>query len=251
MTRDMTIAIIDDEQHCIDRILAFLEPYRKSSDIFCFDSVDSAIEGLKVHRPAIVFLDVMLGNRTGFEVLSESEYTDFCLIFTTSYEQYALDAFRFSAVDYLLKPIDREDFEAAFKKATDKLNQKQLKERVEVLMGHISQLPNSKKISLPTKDGFEFLLIQDILRCEAAINYTHVYSNDGKKYTVSKTLKYFEGLLGDFGFFRIHNSHLINLNFIKGYSKSGYVTLSNGLKLEISVRRKEAFVKACETFLKY
>ncbi|MBB6328225.1 two-component system LytT family response regulator [Algoriphagus iocasae] len=246
---DITIAIVEDEQHCTDRILAFLKPYSEKINTICFSSVDDAKDGLEQIHPDIVFLDVMIGGKTGFDLLSQLSFSDFCLIFTTSYEQYALDAFRFSAIDYLLKPIDREDFEKAIEKAFDQIGQRQLKERIDVLLSHLSQTPTTKKISLPSKDGFIFLAIEDILRCEADINYTHIFTLDGKKHTVSKTLKYFEGLLSDFGFFRIHNSHLINLKCVNGYSKSGYVTLINNLVLEISVRRKEAFSKAIGGFL--
>ncbi len=246
---EMKIAIVEDEQHCTDRILAFLAPYQDRVKIVCYDSVPAAIAGLEKERPDIVFLDVMIGGKTGFDLLSELSFSDFCLIFTTSFEQYALDAFRFSALDYLLKPIDREDFELAIQKAFEKLDQNQLRERVEVLLSHLSKVTTDRKISLPSKDGFQFLSISDIVRCEADVNYTHLYTVDGKKHTVSKTLKYFEGLLVDFGFFRIHNSHLINLKFVSGYSKNGYVTLSNDLVLEISVRRKEGFAQACKRFL--
>ncbi|SFT50731.1 two component transcriptional regulator, LytTR family [Algoriphagus locisalis] len=243
------VAIVEDEQHCTDRILAFLEPFGDRVKTVTYNSVAGALAGVEVERPDILFLDVMIGEQTGFDLLSKVTFSDFCLIFTTSFEQYALDAFRFSAIDFLLKPIDREDFTKAIHKAFEKLDQKQMKERIEVLMSHLSKVPSARKISLPSKDGFVFLEIQDILRCEADVNYTHLFTIDGQKHTVSRTLKYFEGLLVDFGFFRIHNSHLINMQYVKGYSKSGYLTLANDLKLEISVRRKEAFAKACEEFL--
>ncbi|UZD23564.1 LytTR family DNA-binding domain-containing protein [Algoriphagus halophytocola] len=246
---EMTIAIVEDEQHCTDRIMAFLKPYSDRVRVICFNSLDSALEGLESERPEILFLDVMIGEKTGFDLLSKIANPDFCLIFTTSYEQYALDAFKLSAIDYLLKPIDRIDFDKAITKAFEKIDHKQLKERVGVLMNHLSHIHTSKKISIPSKEGYVFLTIQDILRCEADVNYTHVITVNAKKYTVSKTLKYFEALLKDFGFFRIHNSHLINLKCVNGYSKSGYVTLMNGLVLEISVRRKDAFVHAIGAYM--
>ena len=196
-------------------------------------------------RPDIVFLDVQLNEKTGFDVLSSVSHRDFCLIFTTAYEQYAIEAFKFSAIDYLLKPIAKEDFENAMRKALQRVEQNHLNEKINVLLSHISKENNPKRISIPSKEGYSFLNITDIVRCEADVNYTHIFTLDGKKHTVSKTLKYFDGLLSHHGFFRIHSSHLINLNSVKTYAKSGYVTLSDNTKLEVSVRRKEAFIKVC------
>lgn len=241
----MTIAVIDDEQHCTDSLLALLEPYRDEIETVCFDTVDGAVRGLETLRPDIVFLDVQLNEKTGFDVLSSVSRRDFCLIFTTAYEQYAIEAFKFSAIDYLLKPVAKEDFENAMRKALERVEQSHLNEKINVLLSHISKGNNPKRISIPSKEGYSFLNITDIVRCEADVNYTHIYTSEGKKHTVSKTLKYFEGLLSHHGFFRIHSSHLINLNSVKTYAKSGYVTLSDNTKLEVSVRRKEAFIKVC------
>lgn len=241
----MNIAVIDDEQHCTDSLLALLKPYKAEMETVCFDTVDGAVRGMETFRPDIVFLDVQLNEKTGFDVLSSVSHRDFCLIFTTAYEQYAIEAFKFSAIDYLLKPIAKEDFENAMRKALERVEQNHLNEKINVLLSHISKGNNPKRISIPSKEGYSFLNITDIVRCEADVNYTHVFTSDGKKYTVSKTLKYFEGLLSHHGFFRIHSSHLINLSNVKSYAKSGYVTLSDNTRLEVSVRRKEAFLKVC------
>ena len=171
-------------------------------------------------------------------------------MFTTAYERYAIDAFKFSAIDYLLKPIASEDFENTLQKIFKKAEHTKLNEKLAVLLANLSTENVSKKISIPTHDGHEFLSISDIIRCQSNVNYTHIFSKDQKKYTVSKTLKYFEDLLSDYGFFRVHNSHLINMSYIKAYSKNGYVTLTDNNKLEVSVRRKEAFIKACHWILK-
>ena len=226
----MTIAVIDDEQHCTDSLLALLEPYKGEMETVCFNTVDGAIRGMETLRPDIVFLDVQLNEKTGFDVLSSVSHRDFCLIFTTAYEQYA---------------IAKEDFENAMRKALLRVEQNHLNEKINVLLSHISKENNPKRISIPSKEGYSFLNITDIVRCEADVNYTHIFTLDGKKHTVSKTLKYFEGLLSPHGFFRIHSSHLINLSSVKSYAKSGYVTLSDNTKLEVSVRRKEAFIKVC------
>ena len=236
----MKVAIVDDEQHCIDHLVALLKPYGSKVDLSCFGSAEEAIEGLDSIHPDIVFMDVQLHAKTGFDVLSSLPKRDFSLIFTTAYEAYAIEAFKFSAIDYLLKPVDKDDFEMAFQKAMDKVEQSQLTDRIKVLLSHISMEDN------PTSnDGYAFLSIEDIVRCQADINYTHIFTKDGKKYTASKTLKHFEKLLEGQHFFRIHNSHLINLHYVSSYHKNGYAILKDGLKLEVSTRRKEAFIKEC------
>jgi two-component system LytT family response regulator len=239
----MTIVIIDDEQHCTDRIRFLLQSYIPHAHITCFTTVPEAIKGIEEQRPDIVFLDVHLNDETGFDVLSAVSYRNFNLIFTTAYEQYAIRAFKLSAIDYLLKPVDQEDFENAMQKALKKIEQEQLYDRIDVLLSHLSSENLPRKISIPSKEGYTFLDIADIIRCEADVNYTHIFLSDGKKYTVSKSLKYFEELLSQQNFFRIHNSHLINIAYVKTYDRGGYVILSNHTKLEVSIRRKEEFFK--------
>lgn len=239
----MTIVIIDDEQHCTDRILFLLQSYIPQAHITCFTAADEAIKGIEEQHPDIVFLDVHLNKETGFDVLSAVSYRNFNLIFTTAYEQYAIRAFKLSAIDYLLKPVDQEDFENAMQKALKKMEQEQQYERIDVLLSHLSADNLPKKISIPSKEGYTFLDIAAIVRCEAEVNYTHIFLSDGKKYTASKSLKYFEELLSQQNFFRVHNSHLINITYVKTYDRSGFVTLSDHTRLEVSVRRKEEFFK--------
>ncbi|WP_111307491.1 LytR/AlgR family response regulator transcription factor [Confluentibacter sediminis] len=246
----MTIAIIDDEQHCIDRIVKLLEPYKDKMKVVTYSSVETAIVGINTVKPEIVFLDVQIHNKTAFDILKAVDFNNFSLVFTTAYERYAIEAFKFSALDYLLKPITEEDFENTIQRIFKKAEQTHLTEQVNMLLANFSNDSTSKKISIPTHDGYLFLSISDIIRCQSNVNYTHIFAVDQKKYTVSKTLKYFEELLTNYGFFRIHNSHLINMSYIKAYSKNGYVTLSDNCKLEVSVRRKDAFLKACHWILK-
>ncbi|MCR9228339.1 MAG: LytTR family DNA-binding domain-containing protein [Flavobacteriaceae bacterium] len=241
----MTVAIIDDEQHCIDHLAHLLQMYAEEIDMVSFSSVEEAIKGVDALRPDIVFLDVQLHDRTGFDFLSSVSHRDFNLIFTTAYEKYAIEAFKFSAIAYLLKPVDRDDFEFAFQKALDRTEQAQLNDRINVLLSNISKKNSPKRISVPHKEGYVFLMVTDIVRCQADVNYTHIFTSDGKKHTVSKTLKHFEQLLAGHQFFRAHNSHLINLHFVTSYHKNGYAILSGGTKLEVSTRRREAFIKAC------
>lgn len=239
--------IIDDEQHCIDRIKALLKPYGDTIAIVGnYLTVETGIQGIGSLCPDVVFLDVQIREQTGFDVLKGVHETTFEVIFTTAFEKYAVQAFRFGAIDYLLKPIDEDDFKLALDKLNQKIQAKDFSKKVKVLLDNISKNDVQKKITIPTLEGLEFLEVANIIRCEADINYTIIHTKDGRKMMVSKTLKSFEALLVNCKFFRVHNSHLINLDYIKKYTKGkgGYVTLIDNSTIEVSIRRKDEFLKA-------
>lgn len=239
-------SIIDDELHCIH----WLEKLIKTSKfdiepVSSYTSVDTALKELPKLGVDVVFLDVQIEGKTGFDFLKELVYVQPEVIFTTAHAQFAIHALKLSAVDYLLKPIDRDDFEAAIKKLQTRMEAKEITQKLEVLFYNLQKQDIHKKISLPTSDGYTFVEIQDIVRCQADINYTHLFLQGNQKLTVSKSLKYFEELLCHFNFFRIHNSHLINLSYVRKYTKGkgGYVTMTDNSRLEVSTRRKENFLK--------
>lgn len=239
--------IIDDEQHCIDRLEALLKPYSNTITIIgSYLTVDTGVQGIESLSPDVVFLDVQIHEQTGFDVLKTVQQLNFEVIFTTAFEMYAVQAFKFSAIDYLLKPIDADDFRLAIDKLSQKIEAKDFSKKVKVLLDNISKNDVQKKITIPTLDGLEFLEVANIIRCEADINYTIIHTKDGRKIMVAKTLKSFEALLSDCNFFRVHNSHLINLNHLVKYTKGkgGYVTLIDHSTIEVSVRRKDDFLKA-------
>lgn len=239
--------IVDDEQHCIEALLKLLKPFKKTITIVgTYTSVNKALEGAILNHPDLVFLDVQIHDNTGFDFLKQFKSKKFEVIFTTAHEKYAVQAFKFSAIDYLLKPIDEDDFLLAISKVKEKLEAKDFSKKVNVLLDNISKNDEHKKIAIPTNDGLEFLEVSNIIRCEADVNYTNIFTLDRKKITVSKTLKSFEILLSNCNFFRVHNSHLINLDFIKKYTKGkgGYVTLIDNSIIEVSTRKKEEFLKA-------
>jgi two-component system LytT family response regulator len=243
--------IIDDEQHCTDRVVALLKSYsHKINLVGEFSDVDSGIEGIKTLQPDVVFLDVQIHDQTGFDVLKAFVKHPFEVVFTTAFESYAVQAFKFSAIDYLLKPIDVDDFEQAIQKVSEKLETKDFSKKVVHLLHNVSKQDSLKKISIPTLEGYVFIDVSEIIRCQADVNYTYVFTRNDKKIMVSKTLKYFDGLLSNCGFFRVHNSHLINLQYVKGYikGKGGYVTLEDGATVEVSTRRKDDFIKMMEQF---
>jgi two-component system LytT family response regulator len=237
--------IIDDEPHCIDRIKQLMEVDKNLSLIGEFTTLAEGIVGLKTLQPDVLFLDVQIHEHTGFDVLRAIEDYSFEVIFITAFDAYAVHAFKFSAVDYLLKPVDADDFNVAINKVSDKLATKDFAKKVSHLLENITKPDKHKKISIPTFEGFEFLEITDIVRCQSDVNYTTIFTKNGQKLLVSKTLKSFEELLADCNFFRIHNSHLINLEYVKKYTKGkgGYVTLTDNTIIEVSTRRKDDFLK--------
>lgn len=241
--------IVDDEQHCINALLKLVEPISNTIKISdTFNSVDEALLKVQEISPDLVFLDVQINDKTGFDFLKELETIPFEVIFTTAHEKYAVQAFKFSAVDYLLKPIDEDDFTQAISKLNLKIEAKDFSKKVKSLLSNVTKNDGQKRITIPTSEGLEFLDVADIIRCESDVNYTTIYTNDKRSLVVSKTLKWFETLLQNAGFFRIHNSHLINLSYIKKYTKGkgGYVTLSDNSNIEVSTRKKEGFIKALE-----
>ncbi|MBD10231.1 MAG: DNA-binding response regulator [Flavobacteriaceae bacterium] len=241
--------IVDDEQHCINALLKLVEPISNTIKITnTFNSVDEALLKVQEISPDLVFLDVQINDKTGFDFLEELETIPFEVIFTTAHEKYAVQAFKFSAVDYLLKPIDEDDFTQAISKLNLKIEAKDFSKKVKSLLSNVTKNDGQKRITIPTSEGLEFLDVADIIRCESDVNYTTIYTNDKRSLVVSKTLKWFETLLQNAGFFRIHNSHLINLSYIKKYTKGkgGYVTLSDNSNIEVSTRKKEGFIKALE-----
>lgn len=241
----VTALLIDDEQHCISRLEKLLEEQQimPIQILKSCTNIESAYEALLSLHPQLVFLDVQLKDKTCFELLSKLKQIDFDIIFTTASEQYAVQAFKFSAVDYLLKPIAREDLMAALSRLNDKLQTKFSSIQIAHLLQNFSN-PN-KRICIADHKTMEFVPVQDIIRCEADVNYTHIFLENHIKKTASKPLKEFEVLLTDYGFFRVHQSHLINLQYIKKYDKGkgGIVYLTDGSEIEVSTRKKEEFLK--------
>lgn len=238
--------IIDDEQHCIDSVLKLISNY---PDIFnvlgTFNTVDEGLEATKKLQPELVFLDVKIHNHTGFDYLKEIDIVDFNVVFTTAFETYAVEAFRFSALDYLLKPIDKDDFHATVLKLKNVVETSYLKNKIDVLLHNLKVENALKRISIATPDGYVFVEVSDIMHCKADVNYTHVFTKQGDKITTSKTLKTFEKLLLNNHFFRVHNSYLVNLFYVKKYTrgKGGYVTMKDNTNIDVSIRRKEEFMR--------
>ncbi|MBX3252660.1 MAG: response regulator transcription factor [Chitinophagaceae bacterium] len=240
--------IVDDEQHCVDRLSGLLQEHFGSSVrvLDSFNSVEKALAGSRQLQPDLVFLDMRIQEKTGFDLLNGIEEINFDVIFTTAYEKYAVQAFKFSAVDYLLKPIDADELKSALERLQARISKLETARKIDALFNNMKAGNNaSKRIGIHTVNGITYIPVSDIIRCESAINYTTVFMKDNKRMTVAKTLKEFEDMLADYNFFRVHNSHLVNLHFVKQYhkGKGGYISMSDQSEVEVSTRRKDDLLK--------
>lgn len=243
--------IIDDEQHCIDRLSSLLiEKHRDAIKLTgVFSNIEEGLTAINKLQPQLVFLDIQIHDKTGFDLLRKLSKIDFDIIFTTAYEKYAIQAIKFSAIDYLLKPVTAEDLNIAISKSAEKMVKNDTSSKLDTLFHNLKNIQGmSKKICVPVVTGLVFLEIADIIRCESEVNYTTIFLKDKQKLVVAKTLKEFEEMLSEYNFFRVHNSHLINLAYIKSYNKGkgGFVTLADNSSIEVSTRRKDDFIKAIE-----
>jgi len=236
--------IIDDESKARNALKNLIEKHCSNIAVIAeADCVKAGVDIIKEYEPDIAFLDVQMPDGTGFDLLEQIGDIDFKIIFASAYDKFAIQAFRFSAIDYLLKPVEPEMLIEACSRLTGDSKISEINKKLEVLLNNRNSF---EKIALPTLDGINFVKIKDIIRCESDNNYTNIFLNDGKKHIVSKTLKEFDEMLTPFNFFRIHKSHLINLNYLQKYNKGegGYVIMEDGSELEVSRRRKEDFIRA-------
>lgn len=236
--------IIDDENNAIRTLQSFLERYTNGISVAgTAGSKAEAIELINNTDFDLALLDINLGDGTGFEVLEATMDKEFSVIFTTAYDQHAIKAFKYAALDYLLKPINPEEFIEAidrFKTIDQQLQKSQIVSASEMVKsGKID------RIVVNSSNEIHFIDISEIIRLESYKNYTDIYLTNEQKITSTKTLKFYENMLADSGFFRIHQKHLVNTSFIKKYLKEdgGYVLLANESKLEVSRRKKEDLLK--------
>ena len=207
-------------------------------------SVKTGVEAIRKHKPDVVFLDIQLEDGNGFNILEQVGKTDFKVIFTTGSDEYGIKAVKFSALDYLLKPIDPDELIAAVNKLkeTTKEEPADIKDNLSVLIENLRNINNStKRIALNSADRVHVVNVPDIIRCESQRNYTLFYLKDNKQILVTRTLKEFEDMLQDSGFIRIHHSHLINISYLKEFVKSdgGYAVMTDNTHVPVAVRKKE------------
>ncbi|WBX72024.1 LytR/AlgR family response regulator transcription factor [Tenacibaculum retecalamus] len=244
----LTAIIVDDMPSALKMLQNDIIKHHKEIEIIgTAKSVVEAAVLLRKKQPDILFLDIMLGDGTGFDVLEIHPNLSSKIIFVTASDEFAIKAFKFAAIDYILKPYSNEDLSNAINKA--KIQIKPDKEQLTVLQQSINQ-PNQrpKKISLSTSDKIIVVNLDDIIRCKSDNNYTEFFLIDNQKILVGKTLKYFADMLKEFDFIRVHQSHLINTQYIKEFIKSdgGYLVLKNKKTIPVSVRKRNEVILKLE-----
>jgi two-component system, LytTR family, response regulator len=237
--------IVEDELHSREFLKNIVTSYCSNLAIVALaGSVEEGVAAIKLHQPDIVFLDIEMQTGTGFDLLQQFPNPGFDVIFTTAYDHYAIRAIKFSAVDYLLKPIDIEELQQAVVKVIDKKKNSTGQQALQMLLKNLQSPQNSEQsITLSTSEGLEFIPLQQIIRIEASGPYSHFYLKDKKKIIVSRNLKEYETLLTDHGFFRVHNSHIINIIEVKRMIKTdgGYAVMSDDSNISISPKKKDEF----------
>lgn len=251
----ITAILIDDDANLRNGMRSLLSRYATDIEIIGeAESVKTGVEIMTKLQPQVVFLDIQMNDGTGFDILEQlvqkNGRSTSHIVFITAFEQYAIKAFRFSALDFLLKPVDPDELKKVIVKIKEVVVRKDNYAHIDLLLENIrKKVDNFKRIALSTSDGIHLFEINDIIRCESEDNYTKFYIKNSKPILISKTLKEYEELLVEHGFERIHQSHLINLQYLKSYIKKdgGYVVMADGNHLPISQRKKERLQELLKT----
>jgi two-component system, LytTR family, response regulator len=238
--------IIEDELHSREVLRDMLVRDFKNVELVAVcANAEEGRAAIEAHQPDLVFSDIELENSSAFDMLQQLDTIDFEVTFTTAYEKYAIQAIKFSALDYLLKPFSLQELSEALNHYQQKQDKKQSARQFETLFYNLKHIKkSSKKIALPTTSGLMMVPLNEIIRCQSDVNYTCFFLINKKKIVVSKTLKEFEELLGEYDFIRVHNSHLINLHHVENYTRGegGIVTMSDRTEVMVSRRKKDEFL---------
>lgn len=244
--------IVDDENNCIEMLEWLLKTYcpQVTIDAMC-NTAELGLEAINKHKPDVVFLDIEMPRMNGFDMLEQFDKLTFDVVFTTAYDKFAIKAFRYSALNYLLKPIDPDDLKETIRRLEEKQSIP-TREQIDLLLQNVKQVSKNTipRIALTTNDGMIFVSTQDIIYCEAESNYTNIVLVGSKKIMVSKVLKDIDEALAGPDFFRVHNSFLINLNHIKKFvrGEGGYVVMDDGATISISRSRRQEFMELFSKF---
>jgi len=239
--------IVDDELKGRETLRTLIMRHCKGIEVVGMaDSVASGVTLIRNAAPDLVFLDIEMPGGKGFDLLDKVKDKNFEIIFTTAYSQYAIKAIRFSALDYLLKPVNPQELQDAVLKVAQLLSASTSNRRnVDALLSNLKENNEPKKLALPNTEGVAFVNLDEIIRCMADANYTGIYLMSGKKILVARTLKDYEELLSEDDFCRVHHAHLINLRHVREYIKGegGTVLMSDGTRVEVSRRKKNEFLE--------
>ncbi len=244
----LRVVTVDDEPKNLRIMKELLKEYCPQVDhVGEADNIEVALNLINELQPELVLLDIEMPHGNAFDLLDKIMPINFEVVFVTAFDSYSLKAFKYAALDYLLKPVDIEELKAVVAKAEVRTGQKSINQQLRFLMQNIRQPAGGmQKIAVPTfKDQLDFIDINSILYCEASGAYTYIYTVDGQKLISSKSLKEYEEILPETIFFRLHHSYHINLNRVKKYHKGrgGEVEMENGTFLELAIRRKDEFLK--------
>lgn len=248
--------IVDDEPRGLNTLKKLLLEYCPEIKIVaeCGDA-ETAKEKIELLEPQLVFLDISLPRKSSFDLLEELDTINFEIIFVTAHNEYTLQAFHYSAVDYLMKPIDEDLLVDAVRRATKRIEANSINNNVTALLHNLQkkQTPGEMKLCIPSLKGFQLVEVKSILFCEASGSYTNFYFTDKPVICSAKTVHEYEELLCDAGFARIHKTYMVNLLHVKEYIKGegGRVVLSNGTEVEVSRRKKEIFIQRMKEFYRY
>lgn len=241
--------IIDDEENVRNTLSNILGEIREDIDIIgeC-DDVASGIALIKSTNPDLVLLDIKLPDGTGFDILDKLSKITFKIIFITAYEEYAVHAFKFSAADYILKPVSALDLNHAIDKVVLQLQAEYLLKLNALINNNHTTNNGEKRLVIKTVDKIHVIKVKDIFRCESDQSYCHFYLTNDSKITISKPLKDYDELLTDYHFFRIHKSHLVNLEHIKRFERTdgGYVVMADNTRVPVSFRKREELINILE-----
>lgn len=238
--------VIDDETNNQELICNLLKSYADNIHVLAVaGSVESGYQAIIEHQPDLVFLDIQMPDGTGFDLLKKFDKINFKVIFVTAHQEYAIEAFKYSALDYLLKPLSPSNLISAIKKVEESFNSDELNLKLKTLLSNITEPAKTKrKIVLKTMERIYSVDLNDVIRFESDGGYTKVYLLDGKRIMVSRTMKEFDDLLTDVGFLRVHNSHLINMNYLFCFEKTeGHIVMKDDSIVPVSNRKKEQLLE--------
>jgi two-component system LytT family response regulator len=237
--------LVDDEPHNIENLNHLLSNHCPMIEVVgTAIQVKQAIAGIQQYKPDLLFLDIQLGSETGFSILQQIPHDTLEVIFITAYDQYAVQAIKYAALDYILKPFSSTELITAVKKAVEKLSYKKQNEQLLFLVKELSSV-KEKKIALPMQQEIRYVSINSIIRCEASNNYTYIFLEGGEKVLIAKTLKEYTTILPDTIFLRPHQSHLVNRSYIKSWLKEdgGMLLLTDGTTIPVSRFNKDRIKK--------
>ena len=243
----LKVLLIDDEERATDALRLMIEKtIPEIKQVFACNDSRLAAEMIHACQPGLVFLDIQMPHLNGFQLLEKMPNKNFKIIFTTAYNEYAIQAIRFSAFDYLLKPIDTEELQASVHRFLE--TQEDYRQQFDLLKNIMHNIqapsPDEFRLALPTKEGVHFLMPPEIMRCEAVGNYTKFFTDKNKTYLISRTLGEYDTLLTPHNFIRTHKSHLVNKKFISFIDHNGFAVLKDNTRIEVSRRRKEEVMTA-------